>query len=81
MQKQNVIVCVQPRTLTPILIDNFIMNFYRTNHNGKGKMHLLTDELTTFCGTKNVDFLPTSSIGFLDNSFIQDNGVCEPYKV
>lgn len=42
---------------------------FRTQHNGKGKTHLLNDELNTLCGCYGGDFSPSERLVFEDGKF------------
>jgi len=48
------------------------MKLYNTNHNGKGKVHLLSDELEPLCGNKTGDFSPMAKIGYDGENYIED---------
>jgi|688.fasta_scaffold668599_3 hypothetical protein len=50
------------------------MKEFRTQHNGKGKTHLLNDDLKTLCGCNGGDFSPSERL-VIDNGkfFLKDS--------
>jgi hypothetical protein len=54
---------------------------FRTQHNGRGKTHLLDGELNTICGCHGGDFSPSERLVF-DGSkfFLKDSLIQEVYK-
>lgn len=42
---------------------------FRTQHNGRGKTHLLDDELNTICGCHGGDFSPSERLIIDDGKF------------